>query len=308
MLEVDVYRTPDERFDGLPGLRESRYHDWDGVRLAYVDEGDGAPVLMLHGQPTWSYMFRRAMDPLLEAGYRCVAPDLPGFGRSDKPLDVAWYSYDRHVAAVAALVEALDLHDITLFMHDWGGPIGLRIATAGLGDRITRLVAMDTPILSGEREPGDSWRFFRDLVAQREDLPIGRIVRLGCRNRPKREVTAAYDAPFPDAASKAGVLAFPQLVPLTRDDPAARAGREIAGALRDDHRPALLMWADSDPIFPREDYGRDLTATVPNGGDLVVLDDCGHFVPEDQGERVGTIVAEWLDEADPRGVAVQAEA
>jgi len=294
---VEVLRTPEERFDGLPGLRyESRFRRWGELRLAHLDEGNGPPVVMLHGQPTWSYLFRRVMEPLLDAGYRCIAPDLPGFGRSDKPLDIGWYSYDRHVTAVAALLEDLDLRDVTLLVHDWGGPIGLRVATAPRSDRVTRLVAMDTLVLTGEQELGDSWRWFRDLVASRDDLPVGRIVRMGCRRRPSPEVAAAYDAPFPNSASKAGVRAFPRLVPLSPEDPAAVAGREIVDALRDDDRPALLLWAESDPIFPREDFAGGLRALIPRAGEVITVEAAGHFLPEDRGEHIGATVAAWLDE------------
>src|SRR6266480_3944300 len=159
-----IYRTPQGRFDDLPGFPfEPHYRQWQEMRLAHLDEGDGSPIVMLHGEPTWSFLYRKVMGPLLDAGYRCIAPDLPGFGRSDKPLDIGWYSYDHHVTAVAALLEDLDLRDVT----------------TPRSDRVTRLVAMDTLVLTGEQELGDSWRWFRDLVASRDDLPVGRIVRMG---------------------------------------------------------------------------------------------------------------------------------
>jgi haloalkane dehalogenase len=297
----DVFRTPDERFDGLPGLEwEPEYREWDGLRLAHLDEGGGGggeTVVMLHGEPTWSYLLRKVMPPLLEAGHRCIAPDLPGFGRSDKPLDAGWYSFDRHAAAVGSLLERLDLTDVTLLMHDWGGPIGLRVATTpGLRERVTRLAAVDAPLLTGEQDPGESWRIFRDLVAARDELPIGRVVRMGCRERLPREVLAAYDAPFPDGASQAGVRAFPRMVPVAPAGPVARAGREIVAALRGDERPALLMWAESDPIFPREQFAGALAAALPRGGDVVLLEGAGHFVPEDRGEELAELLASWLSE------------
>jgi haloalkane dehalogenase len=294
----EVFRTPDERFDGLPApAYEPRYRDWDGLRLAHVDVGEGRPIVMLHGQPTWSYLFRRPIERLSAAGWRCVAPDLPGFGRSDKPLDAGWYSFDRHVAAVGSLLERLDLTDVTLLMHDWGGPIGLRVATTpGLRERVTRLAAVDAPLLTGEQDPGESWRIFRDLVAARDELPIGRVVRMGCRERLPREVLAAYDAPFPDGASQAGVRAFPRMVPVAPAGPVARAGQEIVAALRGDERPALLMWAESDPIFPREQFAGALAAALPRGGDVVLLEGAGHFVPEDRGEELAELLASWLSE------------
>jgi haloalkane dehalogenase len=291
---MEVYRTPADRLADLADFPyESRYRSWDGLQLAYLDEGDGPPVVMLHGEMTWSYLFRGLLGPLLRAGYRCVVPDLVGFGRSDKPLDPAWYSYDRHVAAMASLLEQLDLRDVTLLMHDWGGPIGLRIATTALRDRITRFVIMDTFVLTGEEDMGDAWAVFRDL-AKRPDFPVGRIVRMGCEQHLPREIVAAYDAPFPTPASKAALRAFPRLIPRTHDDPAAVAGREIMSALADDQRPVLAMWAEADPIFPREQFAHHLLRTVPSVGDLEIVPRAGHFLCEDQGEYIGNRVVQWL--------------
>jgi haloalkane dehalogenase len=260
-----------------------------------LDEGDGPPVVMLHGQPTWSFMFRKAMRPLLEAGCRCVVPDLPGFGRSDKPVDDGWYSYDRHTAALRSLFEDLDLRDVTLLMHDWGGPLGARLAGTEVPERIARIVAMDTFALTGEQKMGAGWEWFRDMVESRPDLPVGRMVRTGCKPRPPRAIADAYDAPFPDARAKAGVRAFPRLIPLSPDAPGAAAGRAAFDALRGDPRPALLFWAEDDPIFPFADVGHQLGELFPNGGEPTVIEGSGHFLPEDQGERVGAAVADWLE-------------
>jgi haloalkane dehalogenase len=295
---VDVFRTPDERFDSLPGFPYApRYREWEGLRLAHVDAGDGPAVVMLHGQPTWSYLFRKAMGPLLEAGYRCVAPDLPGFGRSDKPTDEQWYTYDRHTAALAALLEELDLRDVTLVVHDWGGPLGFRLATEGTAERITRLVAMDTLPLTGEQTMGEGWAWFRDLVAGRDYLPVGRLVRMGCKQRPPKDVVAGYDAPFPDPAAQAGVRAFPKIIPLSPDAPGAAAGRAAAEGIRASGRPALLMWASDDPIFPYEQVGHQLADLFPGAAEPEIVEPCGHFAPEDQGERIGAAVAAWLARA-----------
>ena len=289
------YRTPDERFADLPGLPwEHRLLDWNGLRLAALDVGEGRPVVMLHGQPTWSYLYRKAIPPLAAAGYRCVAPDLPGFGRSDKPLDERWYSFDRHAAALSFVLEELDLRDAVLVMHDWGGPLGLHLATALVPERVGAFVAMDTGVLTGGGELGATWHAFRDLVEQRPDLPVGKLVRMGCRRRPERAVLDAYDAPFPDAAAKAGPRAFPQLVPLTPDAPAAAAGREAAAALAGDTRPALLLWAESDPIFPMDTHAPGLRGLFPDAGEIAVIEGAGHFLQEDAGERIGELIAAWL--------------
>jgi haloalkane dehalogenase len=294
---VEVLRTPEDRFAALPGFPyEPWFHEWRGLRLARVDEGSGPPVVMLHGQPTWSYLFRKAIPPLVEAGYRCIAPDLPGFGRSDKPLDEDWYSYDRHTGALRSLFEELDLRDVTLLMHDWGGPLGARLAGTEVPERIARLVAMDTFGLTGEQRMGEGWEWFRDMVASRDDFPVGRMVRLGAKTRPGKDVAAAYDAPFPDARSKAGVRAFPRLIPLTPDAPGAAAGRAARDALRGDGRPTLLLWAEDDPIFPFEEVGHQLAELFPGGGEPRVVEGAGHFLPEDRGELLGSAVADWLRE------------
>jgi haloalkane dehalogenase len=292
---VEILRTPPERFDALPDFPyQPSFHAWEGLRLAHIDEGRGPPVLMLHGEPTWSFLFRKCIPPLLDAGYRCIALDLPGFGRSDKPADVDWYSYERHVAASASLIEQLDLRDVTLVLHDWGGPIGLRVATGRLGDRVSRIVAMDTTILTGQNL-GEAWHWFRDLVASREDLPTGRVVRVSCRQRPPNEVVAAYEAPFPDASYKAGVRAFPRLIPLSQENPTAAAGREIVAALREDPRPALVLWAESDVMFPREEFAYSFHAAFRRADGPIVIKDTGHFMFEERGAHVGELLARWLD-------------
>lgn len=266
------------------------------MRLAHIDEGEGPPVVMLHGEPTWSFLYRKVMGPLLESGYRCVAPDLPGFGRSDKPPDESWYSYDNHTAAVTALFEELDLRDVTLVMQDWGGPIGLRLATLEIPERVSRLVVMDTGVFTGHQRMSDEWLRFRDFVARVQDTPVKRLIRGACKTPPPPEVLAAYEAPFPGEEFKAGVRAFPQLVPLRPEDPGAAEGRAVAGALEDDSRPKLLLWADSDPVLPLEQAGRGLQRLL-RLEELTVIEDAGHFLQEDRGEHIGNLIAGWLAES-----------
>jgi haloalkane dehalogenase len=170
-------------------------------------------------KPTWSFVWRKVVARLLESGHRCIAPDLPGFGRSDKPVDDDWYSYARHTDAVATLLVDLDLHEVTLVMEDWGGPIGLRMATLEQPDRVARLVAMDTGIFTGQREMSEAWHRFAAFVERTPDLPIGRLVAGGCRRPPSPEVIAAYEAPFPDARHNAGARAFPRLIPQSPEAP-----------------------------------------------------------------------------------------
>lgn len=292
---MDVYRTPEERFDRLSGSPyEPRYREWRGMRLAHVDEGFGPPVVLLHGEPTWSFLWRKVMGPLLEAGHRCVAPDLPGFGRSDKPVDDGWYSYDNHTGSVTSLFEELDLRNATLVVQDWGGPIGLRVATTEAPGRVGRIVAMDTGVFTGHQRMSKRWHLFRALVGRLPDTPVGRLIQGGCKTSLPPEVLAAYEAPFPNTRSKAGVRSFPRLVPLTPDAPGAAEGRKVAAALAADTRPTLLLWADSDPVLPLEPMGRQAEHLFAAADGLTVVEDAGHFLQEDRGEHIGRLISAWL--------------
>ncbi|HET9720620.1 MAG TPA: haloalkane dehalogenase [Solirubrobacteraceae bacterium] len=288
---VDAIRTPDPLLEDLPGFPyTSQYRKFEGLRLAHLDEGDGSPVVLFHGEPTWSYLWRQVIPPLLQAGYRTIAPDLPGFGRSDKPIDQSWYSYDRHTEAAAALLEELDVRDATAVVHDWGGPIGLRVAVEA-PERISRIVVLDTGLFTGHQPMTESWLAFRDFVERADDLPVGMLVRRACYADPGDEVVAAYEAPFPNAASKAGARAFPLILPLTPEMPGAEAGQRVLDALRTDARPKLFMWADSDPVLPLS-VGERFAAAL--GGHVEVVERAGHFLQEDAGERIGRRIAEWL--------------
>jgi haloalkane dehalogenase len=181
---AEVYRTADDRFEGLPDFGFAPcYREAAGLRLAHLDEGEGAPVVFFHGEPTWSYLWRKVFPPVRDAGFRCVVPDLAGFGRSDKPTDVGWYSYDRHTQLMAGLLEQLDLRDATVVVHDWGGPIGLRLAVEH-PDRISKLVVMDTGLFTGRQHMTDAWITFRNFVERTEDLPISLLVRNACASDP----------------------------------------------------------------------------------------------------------------------------
>jgi haloalkane dehalogenase len=289
---TEAIRTPDELLAGLPDFPfEPSYRQWDGLRLAHVDTGDGPPVVFFHGEPTWSFLWRKVVPPVRDAGFRCIAPDLPGFGRSDKPVDLGWYSYDRHVASVAALFEDLDLRDATVVVHDWGGPIGLRIAVEH-ADRVGRVVVLDTGLFTGHQPMNDAWMTFRAFVERTEDLPAGLLVRRACLNDPGDAVIAAYDAPFPNASAKAGARAFPLILPLTPDAPGAAAGQRVLDALRHDARPKLFLWAESDPVLPLE-TGQRFAAAL--GGEIDhVIAGASHFLQEDAGPEIGRLIAGWL--------------
>jgi haloalkane dehalogenase len=289
---VESMRTPQDALAGLPDYPfVQRHREVDGLRLAHIDEGEGAPVIFVHGEPTWSFLWRKVIPPVRDAGFRCVAPDLAGFGGSDKPTDIGWYSYDRHTELAATLLDDLDLKGATIVVHDWGGPIGLRLAVEH-PERIERIVILDTGLFTGHQRMTDAWTAFRDFVERTEDLPIGFLVRGACKHDPGEAVIAAYDAPYPNAASKAGARAFPLLIPRSPDAPGAAAGQRVQDALRKDTRPTLVLWADSDPILPPhvgERFAEAVGAPAPRP-----IEDASHFLQEDQGPLIGSLIAEWL--------------
>jgi haloalkane dehalogenase len=289
---TDIVRTPQEDLEGLPDFPFApRWSSWADLRLARVDEGDGPPVVFVHGEPTWSFLWRTVLVPVRDAGYRCIAPDLPGFGRSDKPTDIGWYTYDRHTAALTALLEELDVRDATIVVHDWGGPIGLRVA-AEQPERIGRLVILDTGLFTGQQKMTDAWIAFRDFVARTEDLPVGFLVRGACQRDPGDDVIAGYERPFPSMAAKAGARAFPLILPTSPEAPGASAGRRTLAAMREDPRPKLMLWADSDPVLPL-DTGERFAAAI--GGEIAhVIKDASHFLQEDAGPEIGGLIANWL--------------
>jgi haloalkane dehalogenase len=282
----------------LPGFPyDSAFHEVDGVRLAYLDlappapDPDAPPVWFMHGEPTWSYLWRHVLPPVRDAGFRCVVPDLAGFGRSDKPEDLEWYSYDRHTELMAGLLEHLDLRCLTMVVHDWGGPIGLRLAVEH-AERIDRLVILDTGLFTGRQRMSDAWNAFRDFVARTEDLPISFLVDGACLRALGDEEKAAYDAPFPTPASKAGARAFPLMLPTSPEMPGAEAGQRVLEALRGDERPKLVLWADQDPVLTL-DTGHRFAAAI-GAPEPEVIEGASHFLQEDAGERIGRRIAEWL--------------
>ncbi|MFN8163675.1 MAG: alpha/beta fold hydrolase [Solirubrobacterales bacterium] len=252
-MSADAVRTPEELLEGLPDYPfVSRYREVEGLRLAHLDEGEGRPVVFFHGEPTWSFLWRKVIPPVRDAGFRCIAPDYAGFGRSDKPTDLGWYTYDRHVELMAMLLEELDLRDATVVVHDWGGPIGLRLAVEH-PDRVSRIVIMETGPFTGHQRMSDAWFAFRDFVRDNEDVPIGTLIRGGCKEDPGDDVIAAYDAPYTDPSSKAGARAFPLILPTTPEALGAAEGKRVAdGSAR--RRAALagpMGRFGPDPALPR---------------------------------------------------------
>ncbi|HXD53767.1 MAG TPA: haloalkane dehalogenase [Solirubrobacteraceae bacterium] len=280
----EVFRTPDERFENLPGYPyEPRYTEVLGLRLHHIDEGEGPTVLCFHGEPDWSYLYRGMVDELVGSGHRVVCPDLVGFGRSDKPTDQGWYTYERHVEHVTAHLAQLDLENVTVVVQDWGGPIGLRWAVEH-ADQVGRLVVMNTGLFTGRVSKGFmSWREFAERTP---DLPIGVIMQGATATELSPEVVAAYEAPFPNAESKAGAQRFPLLVPLTSEDPGAAEMAAVQDELSRWEKPALVAFSDSDPVFPYPRSGEVFTELIPSAGEQVRIEGAAHFLQEDRPKEI----------------------
>jgi haloalkane dehalogenase len=291
---MSVYRTPDERFATLAGFRFApRYVEQDGLRLHYLDEGEGDPVLCLHGEPTWSYLYRRMIPPLAAVA-RVVCPDYFGFGRSDKPVDQSWYRFDRHYESIRRLVDELTLDRLTVVVQDWGGPIGLRLAVEH-PDRVARLVVLNTGV-GGGRPPSETWLRFRDVVRQAGgDFEAGRLIRRACVRGLGDDDVAAYDAPFPTPESKAGILAFPEQVPTEPDHPNTAPLLAIREELKQWRKPALVLFGDSDPIFSPA-VAEQISELIPGAVPAETIPNAGHFVQEDAGEEVAVRIVRFLAE------------
>ena len=289
---MELFRTPDERFRDLPGYGfEPRYADVDGLRMHYVDAGSGPPVVCFHGEPTWAYLYRKVARPLIDAGHRFVAVDMPGFGRSDKPTDRRWYSYERHVGHVTRVLDGLDLDDATVVVQDWGGAVGLRWAVEH-ADRVGRLAILNTGLFTGRVSKG--FMAWRDFAERNPDLPIGFIVDGATTTDLDDAVKAAYEAPFPTPESKAGAAQFPLLVPTADSEPGAAEMRAVADALSRWDKPALVAFSDSDPVFPYPNSGQVFVDLIPGAGEQVRIEGAAHFLQEDRGERIAAHLLELL--------------
>jgi haloalkane dehalogenase len=297
-----LLRTPEDRFADLPDFgyqpRYADVPDTEGgtLRMAYVQAGpdDGPVALLLHGEPSWSFLYRKVIPVLVDAGMRVIAPDLVGFGRSDKPADVADHSYARHVEWVRALAfDALDLRGVTLVGQDWGGLIGLRLL-AEHQDRFSAVVAANTGLPTGDVNMPDAWWKFRRAVDNAETLDISRFVQGGCRRKLPKNVLAAYDAPFPTDEYTAGPRAMPTLVPTRPDDPASEANRAAWRVLRGSDVPFLVAFSDKDPITAA--MAPVLRAAIPGaaGRKHPTITGAGHFLQEDAGTELGDVVAAFV--------------
>jgi len=272
--------------DALPDYPFASHRlDVGGVEMHYLDEGDGDPVLLLHGEPTWSFLWRKIVPQLPG---RVVVPDLIGFGRSDKPADAGWYTYDRHVDSIFRLVEALDLERLTLVVHDWGGPIGLRVAVEH-DARVDRLAILNTGI-GGGSAPSETWLRFRGVVRELGGaLDIGRLVEAGTAQGLADDVRAAYDAPFPTPESKAGALAFPELVPTEPEHPNTVPMNRVRDALRAWQKPALVIWGAEDRVLPTG-IAHAMTELIPGARGPVLIAGASHFLQEDRPDEVAEAI------------------
>jgi haloalkane dehalogenase len=285
---MDVFRTPDERFAALPGYPYApHYAEVDELRLHHLDEGSGPTVLCFHGEPSWSYLYRHMLERLVAAGQRVVCPDLVGFGRSDKPTDPGWYTYDRHVETVTRHLEQVDLADVTVVVQDWGGPIGLRWAVEH-ADQVGRLVILNTGLFSGRVSKG--FMAWREFAERTPDLPVGNIIQTATTTELAPEIVAAYDAPFPTPESKAGAQSFPLLVPLTPEDAGAAEMRAVQDALGRWDKPALVAFSDSDPVFPFPQAGEQFVALLPGVDEQVRIEGAAHFLQEDRGPQIAEAI------------------
>lgn len=303
---MHILRTPDDRFVGLPNYAFEPHYvdvdagDGDRLRVHYLDEGppDGETVLLLHGEPSWSFLYRWMIPVLVEAGLRAVAVDLVGFGRSDKPASRADYTYQHHVDWTWAAVEAIGVADVTLVCQDWGGLIGLRLVGEH-PERFARVVAANTFLPTGDRHPGEAFLAWQRYSQETPDFKVGQIVNGGCVTTLSDAVAAGYDAPFPDDSFKEGARQFPLLVPTSPEDPAAPANRAAWESLRRFDRPFLCAFSDSDPITGGAD--KVMRAEIPGAARFqpVTITGAGHFLQEDNGEELAKEVVAFIA-ATPR--------
>jgi haloalkane dehalogenase len=299
---MDVLRTPDSRFTDLPGYSFVPHYtevpagdDGPPLRVHHIDEGPAtaAPVLLMHGEPSWSFLYRTMIPVLVAAGNRCVAPDLVGFGRSDKPSDRDDYTYQRHVDWMDAWLEANDLRRITLVCQDWGGLIGLRLATA-FPDRFDRIVAANTFLPTGDRDLGKGFLAWRKYSQEAPAFRAGRIIDLGTITDLLPEVVAAYDAPFPDDSYQQGARQFPMLVPARPDDPASEPNRQAWQVLRAWTKPFLTAFSDSDPVTGGADAYMQRSIPGATAQPHTTIVGGGHFLQEDRGVELAAVVAAFV--------------
>lgn len=298
---MKALRTPDSRFQNLAGFDYQPHYlnvdDFEGgeLRMHYLDEGpqDGPIVLLMHGEPSWCYLYRRMIPIITAAGYRIIAPDLIGFGRSDKPADRKDYTYARHMGWMQSFLDQLDLRAIHLVCQDWGGLLGLRLVAEN-PDRFASVVAANTFLPTGDRDPGPAFEKWRRFSQETPEFHIAGVIKGGTVTPLSQDVIDAYNAPFPDETYKEGARQFPMLVPATPDDPAAEPNRQAWKVLNQWRKPFLTAFSDSDPVTRGADRYFQKAIPGAQGQDHVTIKQGGHFLQEDQGETLAEVVVSFL--------------
>ena len=294
---MKLLRTPDERFETLPDFPfEPHYVEVDEIRIHYVDEGpkDGSEVILLmHGEPSWSFLYRYMIPPLVKAGFRCVVPDLVGFGRSDKPTEQGDHTYAKHVEWMMKWMELLDLQNITLFCQDWGSLIGLRMAIENQ-NRFKRIVLSNGGLPSGEQEIPDAFLRWREFSRTIKPLPIKMILQMATTTKLSREILKAYDAPFPDESFKAGAQILPSLVPISPDDPEHDANKRAQEQFTHWEKPFLTAFSDGDPITGGGDEMWKENCPGAQGQNHTIIKNGGHMVQEDKGPEVAEVIIKFI--------------
>ena len=294
---MKILRTPDNRFSNLLDYPfKPNYIQLGDIRIHYVDEGESSKevVLLIHGEPTWSYLYRKMVPIVSESGYRVIVPDLVGFGKSDKPINQEDYTYEKHVGWISSFIESLDLKNINLFCQDWGGLIGLRIVSEQ-GYRFNRIIASNTSLPTGDFKVPKAffnWQKFS------QDTPVfnaSKIVKSSCVNKISNEVQKAYDAPFPDETYKAGARRFPMLVPTSPNDPSSQPNREAWEKLKNWHKPFLTAFSDSDPITKGGDILFQKLIPGCKGISHKTIVGAGHFLQEDKGPELAQLIVDFID-------------
>ena len=294
-VKSGVLRTPDECFANLADFPfQPRYVEVDGLRIHYLDEGasDAAPILLMHGEPSWCYLYRKMIPVLVATGYRCIAPDLIGFGRSDKLANRDDYSYQFHVDMMNGFFRQLNLNGVTLFAQDWGGLIGLRIL-ADNPEHFARLVVANTGLPTGDHAPSEGflkWKHYAETV---ENFHVGGIIKGGCATPLSAETVAAYNAPFPDDSYKEGARIFPKLVPITPDNPASEANRQAWGVLQQWSGKVLTLFSDKDAVTAGSEKPFQKLLSGAKDQPHEIIQDAGHFLQEDKGEEIAMKIVAW---------------